>query len=69
MDSGNADKNSYLHVVKIFRLICRLLKMKFLHLLSKVHGYIFNGLGKNEFENCQLEYSMSTFSHSSSLKS
>ena len=27
-------------------LICSPLKMNFLHLLSKFHGYIFNGLGK-----------------------
>ena len=34
--------------------------MEFLHLLWKFHGYIFNGLGKNEFENCHLKYSLST---------
>ena len=36
------------------------LKMKFLHLLWKFRGYIFNGLGGNEFENCHLQYSQST---------
>ena len=38
--------------------------MKPLHLFWKFHGYIFNGLRENEFENCYLKYSVSTLTDS-----
>ena len=47
-------------------LICSPLEMKSLHLLSKFHCYIFNGLGENEFESCRPKNSPSTLNESAS---